>query len=108
LLHLAAIQCSAQLQLVVAAVGAFGTAPAKQARVAPVVVQDHQVQTVIDLLYLVVTVLLDKDSQAELVVDSIVKAIINMPVAVVAVQVRQDKMPVMKDMNIMRQTAALA
>ena len=74
---------------------------------AQAVAQDHQVQTAVDKLFKAATEPLDKDSQAELVVDLIVKAIINMPVVAEAVQADQAKMPVMKDMNIMHQTVAL-
>jgi hypothetical protein len=108
LLLRAAIQCLAQPQPLVVVVVVFGTAPAKQAQALQAVVQDHQMQTVIDIVCLVATALLGRDSQAVLDVDLIVKAIINMPAVAVAEQVVQEKMPAITDMNILRQTAVLA
>jgi hypothetical protein len=86
----------------------FGTVPAKQAQALQAVVQDHQMQTVIGIVCLVATAPLDRDSPAVLVVDLIVKAIINMPAVVVVEQVVRAKMPAITDMNILRQTAVLA
>jgi hypothetical protein len=108
LLLQAAIQCLAQPQPSVAEVAVFGTAPAKQARALQAAEQDHQMQTVTGIVCLVATAPLDKDSQAVLDVDLIVKAIINMPAAVAAEQEVQAKMPAITDMNILRQTAVLA
>jgi len=107
LLLQAEIQRLAEPLPVVVVVVAFGTVPAKQARVAQAVELVHRVQTAVDKLFKAATEPLDKDSQAELVVDSIVKAIINMLAVVAVAQVVQAKMPVMKDMNIMHQTVAL-
>jgi hypothetical protein len=106
LLLRAEIQCLAESQPVAVVVAVFGTAPDKQARVAQAVAQDHQVQTAVDKLFKAATEPPDKDSQAELVVDSIVKAIINMPALVVVALVAQEWTPAMKDMNILRQTVA--
>jgi hypothetical protein len=87
---------------------AFGTAPAKQARVARAVELVHRVQTAVDKLFKAATEPQDKDSQAGLVVDLIVKAIINMPVVAVVERAVQAKMPAITDMNILHQTAVQA
>jgi hypothetical protein len=108
LLLQAAIQCLAQPQPSVEEVAVFGTAPAKQARALQAAEQVIPMQMVIDIVYSVATALLDKDSQAAVVVDLIVKAIINMPAVVVVEQVVRAKMPAITDMNILRQTAVLA
>jgi hypothetical protein len=107
LLLQAEIQRLAEPLPVVAVVVAFGTVPAKLVRAARVVAQAHQVQTVIDIVYLVATEPQVKAIQEVLVVDSIVKATINTPAAVEVEQAVQEWMPVMKDMNILHQTVVL-
>jgi hypothetical protein len=108
LLHPAVTQCLAELQQVVVVAVAFGTVPAKQVRVAQVVAPDHQVQTVIDIVYSADTVQVDRDFQEALAADLIAKATINTPAAAVAARVVQVKMPAITDTNILHQTAALA
>jgi hypothetical protein len=104
----AVTRCLAESQPAVVAVVDLGMLRVKQAQALQAAAPAHQVQTVIDIVCLVATEPLDKDSQAELVVDLIVKAIINMPAVVVVEQVARAKMPAITDMNILHQTAVLA